>query len=130
MSPEANEMTVRLLTSLTREEFYQRANKRCRERIFSDRAWPAFCRAYTRALRANRRGRPYWREADAGCVKTNSYKYPATSARWGVWVAWATGQVVWDVGRARAHTAVPYCYPGGRRSYLASWKKYRKNSLA
>jgi len=130
MKPEANEMTVRLLAGLTREEFYKRTNGRCRERTFSDRAWPAFCRAYTRALRAIRRGKPYWREGSAGYIKARSYQYPATTARWGVWVSWETWRIVWEVDRARANSTVAYCCPGGRRSYLAAWKKYRKNSLA
>ena len=102
---------------MTCNEFLERTNRGCRQRVFCDGDYKEFCDAVMDAVAAAAERKPFYSEWDAGGV-ANSYRYATTTARCGVYTTPA-GHVVPVVDRTAARKGGASCiYDGGERSYF------------
>jgi len=98
-------------------EFLERANGKCRTRVFSAVDYDDFRTALVSAVSAAIKREPYYVEWDAGGV-ANSYKYATSTARCGLYTT-PSGHIVPVVDRPAARRKGASCiYNGGERSYL------------
>ena len=102
---------------MTCNEFLERTNRGCRQRVFCDGDYKEFCDAVMDAVAAAAERKPFYLEWDAGGV-ANSYRYATTTARCGVYTT-PDRHVVPVVDRTAARKGRASCiYGGGERSYL------------
>jgi hypothetical protein len=96
---------------------------RVRTRTFDLRDYARLRSAHAEASQFALAGMAYYASDDAGSV-ANAYKYPATSAQWGVWVDPQNLDVVVCVERAPCNNRHVRCaYPGGERSYRKDFRE-------
>jgi hypothetical protein len=108
---------------LTEREFLNEANRRCRERLMGEGDHWQYLESLADAAAHAAKGRPYYRERDAGGV-ANAYDYSTTTAQWGVWVCPLYHTVVQVVRRPIIRGRhVPCARAGGRRQYDCDWRR-------
>ena len=110
----------------TEAVFLEAANGTARTRTMNGLDYRLFCSHLRKARRAARQGRSYFEDRDAGAV-ANAYRYPATTARWGVWVDPQTHDVCITVRRVSCNNShATRAYSGGERQYNADWRKHNE----
>ena len=116
---------LRLVMGLNEHKFLQQTNGTTKTRKFSSSDYVDFCKAVVEAFKKAKEKESYCTEGNAGYV-AKAYKYPATTAQWGVYVDPTSFEVKIKLGRVACNGHVTCAYYGGERQYKSDWRKARE----